>query len=221
MDGGRWERLERYARFRQRRFRLDHLPDELLLHVCSHLAHEDVCAVLVALYSAPRDNVTAASQCHVVPTTLRPEWLHGAAVDGVRRALASLAEPALFHARDCSYVAAHADWSVFSGPRMPVCLCAYAWTPLRCAQVLTSDAEVVRLVRRCAHRGSTSVTLVLHRYIVCNDRTVLHPEPCARVTHHVFPHFLLSESRHAGRRWRDHDRLGAPASPRILSPARP
>ena len=135
----------------------------------------------------------------MVPEEVRGPWIHGAAVDGIRRSMRALAELALFHARDCAYVCAHADWSVFSGPVLPAPLCTYMWSPILCAQVVISDVEVARLVNRCATEGRTSVTIALYGYVTWEQRTMLHPSPCARISYQVFPLFVVRLSPRAQR----------------------
>lgn len=139
----------------------------------------------------------------MVPSELRSEWLYGAACDSLRRIAISIGEIAFFHARGCTRVCAHVDWSVFSGPYMPVPLCVYEWSSTRSAVVKVNDSEVWRIVRDASAKGRTAVTLALYRYMWWGNTFVLHPEPCHRIVHSVFPHFLASESRYSGHSWRN------------------
>ena len=148
--------------------------------------------------------------------------IHGAAVDGIRRSMRALAELALFHARDCAYVCAHADWSVFSGPVLPAPLCTrYVVShPLRTGRHFRRRS-LARLVNRCATEGRTSVTIApLYGYVNWEQRTMLHPSPCARISYQVFPHFLLSDCRHVRNvSVVGHDRLGASSPARVVPPS--
>ena len=193
----RWERLERYSRWRQRRLRIDRLPHDVVLNVISFLDHADVCTLLNALYAVPRANIRSRSEVGLVPAELRTEWLNGAADDGLRRTLYALGEIAFFHARDCSRVCAHVDWSVFSGPRMPVPLCVYEWSHRGVAAVEVCDAEVRRVVHEAGRTGRTAVTLALYKYLWWGSTWILHPDPCHQRMYAVYPYFVLSECLHS------------------------
>ena len=218
----RWERLERYCRWKQGRFRIERLPNDVVLLIISHLIHADVCALLNALYAVSRENIQSRHEALMVPSELRSEWLYGAACEGIRRIAISLAEIAFFHVRECTSVCAHVNWSVFSGPYIPVPLCVYKWSSTRSTVVDMNDREVWRIVRDASATGSTAITLALYRYIGWGNTFILHPEPCHRMVHYVFPHFLASESRHSGLSWTDHcnARLGGPHTTGVVSAAR-
>lgn len=195
MDAARWRRAERYARWRQRRLRLDHLPFDVLAVVVNFLPHAAVCHLLHALFDAPTPPCTLTQRAQVccVPREVRPRWIHGAACDSLCRALRAHAEPALFHLRgDATYAAAHLDWSVFSGTP-PRALCVYRWASSRAACVDVDEAGVHAAVTGCIFRGNCSASLVVHRYFEWGGATFTHPDPLVRVAHIVFPHFVLSE----------------------------
>lgn len=214
----RWERLERYSRWKQARLRIDLLPNDVMLNILGFLIHEDVCTLLNALYAVPRQELKRRHEAQRVPSELRAEWLHGAACDGVRRMLYSLGEIALYHARDCSRVCVYANWSVFSGPYMPMSLCTYEWTHLRTATVIVDDPEVRGLVERVSVTGQNAVSLALYRYLWWGGNWVLNPDPCYRTTYAVFPYFLASESRYSGWSWMERNaRIGDSNSPRVLA----
>ena len=202
-EQARWVRLERYSRWKQGRFRLDHLPNDVTLCVMSFLCSEDMCSLLNALYSIPMSNITSRSLIRLVPMELRHEWIHGAACDDIRRTLYTIGDIAMFHASGCHSVRAHVNWSIFSGPITPVSLCVYRWSRSQTAIVDVNEVELRRLIRRAGTTGCTSVTLCLHRYLWWNGSWIVHPEPCYRQSLIVFPHFLASESLHACISWRD------------------
>ena len=199
----RWSRLERYCRWRQRRLRIDRMPNDAVLNVISFLSHEDVCALLNALYSVPRMNIQSRREALLVPCELRAEWLHGAAWDNIVRIVYSIGETAFFHARDCTRVCAHVDWSVFTGHRMPVPLCVYEWAPMCSARVEMNEHEAWRVIRDASATGRTAVTIALYRYRLWGNQLVLQPDPCHRMTYHVFPYFLASEFHHLGFSWKE------------------
>lgn len=199
----RWVRLERYSRWRQRRLRLDHLPNDVVLNVIGYLCHDDLCSLLNALYAVPRFNVESRVQANLVPIELRAEWLYGAACDGLRRTLYSIGEIALFHARSCSRVCAHVDWSVFSGPVMPVPICVYDWSQQCSANVAVNEIELWRVVRNKSTTGCMAVTIALYTYLWWGGSWIIHPVPCHRLTYPVFPYFLASESMHCGLSWKE------------------
>jgi hypothetical protein len=215
----RWGRLERYCRWKQGRFRIECLPHDAVLLIISHLVHADVCALLNALYAVSRENIQNRREALMVPSELRYQWLYGAACDSLRRIAILISEIAFFHARECTSVCAHVNWSAFSGPFIPVPLCVYRWSSSRCAVVDVNDGEVLRIVRDASATGSTSVTLALYCYMEWGGTVVIKPEPCHRMVHHVFPYFLASESRHSGISWRDHcnARIGGPNTTGIIS----
>ena len=218
----RWERLERYCRWRQKRLRIDRLPNDAVLHVIGFLYHEDVCALLNALYSAPRVNIQSRCEALMVPEELRTEWLYGAACESLRRIAISIGEIALFHAHDCTRVCAHVNWSVFTGPCAPVPLCVYEWTPIHSAIVQMNEHEVWRVIRDASVTGCTAVTIALYRYMSWGGVFVLHPEPCHRMMYSVFPYFLASESLHSNSSWRDrcNARVGDSNPPGIVAAAK-
>jgi hypothetical protein len=194
-DDARWRRVERYARSRQRRFRLDHLPYDVLGVVVAHLPHEAVCTLLHVLFDAPAPctAITSRYEARVVPSEVRYLWLHGAACDTLCRALRSFAESALFHTRDdFTYAAAHLDWSIFSGTA-PRALCTYSWASPHASCVTIDNAEVHAAVEECVGRARCSATLMVHRYLKWGNTTFMHPDPVVRATHIVFPHFVMSE----------------------------
>jgi hypothetical protein len=199
----RWERLERYCRWKQGRLRIDRLPNDTVLQIIGHLIHADVCALLNALYAVPRKNIQSRREALLVPQELRSEWLYGAACDSLRRIATTIGEIAFFHARDCTHVCAHVDWSVFSGPCMPVPLSLYEWSSARSAVVDVNESEVWRIVRDASATGRTAVTIALYRYIFWGNAFVMHPEPCHRMVHSLFPYFLASESRYSGHSWKN------------------
>ena len=218
----RWERLERYSRWKQPRLRLDRLPNDVLLNMFPFLDHRDLCALLHALYAAPRENIRHLREVHLVPDELRLEWLHGAAYDALHRTLHSMGEVALYHARNCSHVSAHVNWSVFTGPLLPSPICVYEWTPRQTASVVMNERELWRVVRDAGDVGRTAVCIALYRYCRRGNTWIIHPDPCYRAIHVVFPHFLVSESCRGRRRCRVDvapPRLGDPVAPRLESRA--
>lgn len=217
----RWERLERYSRWKQSRLRIDRLPNDVVLNIISFLAHDDVCSLLNALYAVSPQPIDMRRQVQQVPVELRGEWLHGAACDGVRRMLYGIGEMAFYHSRDCTRVCAHADWSVFSGPCMPVALCVYEWTPAHSARVEVNECEIWRVVQHASATGRNAVSIALYRYLLWSGSWILHPDPCYRTMYAVFPHFLASESRYSGWSWTDRNaRIGDTPSPCVLAPPR-
>ena len=198
----RWERLERYSRWKQNRLRLDMLPGDVLLTITGLLSHADICNLLNALFSVPRSNLKTLKQAQLVPEQLRGEWLHGAACDALCHALHTMGDVAMFHAHNCTCVRAHVNWSVFTGNTMPMALCTYRWSPQRTACQEINGDELYRTVQHASCSGNSAISIFLYQYVLYGDNSwVMYPKPCHCITHSVFPHFLVSESIHGRASW--------------------
>lgn len=176
---GPWERLERYAKWRTGRLRLDALPNDVIRVVLEHLGYHDARAALFALYET--DSVSC------IPQELRHVWKTHVAEHALRRTLLDFAEVACYHARDASYASVHADWSHFSNA-VPIELARFLWClPGPRAKILVNDAAVRRFVAQCLQRRKLSTCLSLHMYCAWNGRLLLHPMPLRRTSHCLFP----------------------------------
>lgn len=146
MRPGAWERLERYARWKQGRLRLDHLPDELVALVAASLRGEDLHNLVVALYlragecdrttrgggdEAANDDGcrrwwwgawTARRVYRSVPPPVAMRWTQDASFRTIEHhAIHLMKDPALFFCSSpgVTCVALVADWSRFSLPKFP------------------------------------------------------------------------------------------------------
>jgi len=181
----RWERLERYARWKQRRFRLDALPADLLAHVCSFLPVESVSRLLHAMLGKPV-RVECRHDALLIPCTLRATWLREQAYEGLRHALRSLSENACFFARDCARVVILSDWSSFSKVAAAP-LAEYAWSARRTVDLVVREERVRAVVDSCIERQICGVRLTLHAVV----GAWVHPHPLVATQCLVYPAFLL------------------------------
>ena len=186
-----WCRLERYARWKQRRFPLHLLPHDTLHMILTCVAHSDVCCVLHVLYGAPL-RVTARAQTLGVPEPMRSLWIHGAACAYLGMALRTYADHAFFYLKDTygENVSAFVNWSSFtqlpSAPP-PAPLVTYRWDETRNARVEVHDARVASLVTHCLNTNVCAVTLCLHPCY----HTLPLPHAVLRVPQTIMPHAML------------------------------
>lgn len=195
----RWSRLERYARWKARRFPLARLPCDVLAHVLSYLTYADVNSVLAALHGRTPLVETRAQLERYIPVEIRSTWMHHAAVEELERQLVCLGDVALFYARDCPSVHAYADWSPFSPPPHPRPVAEYAWqhhatprapyaaVPSVRAQMRINRVALGALVDACLASGCCAVRVALFMSIATSG--VL---PCLarREFHATVVHFL-------------------------------
>jgi hypothetical protein len=198
-DGARWARLERYARWRARRFPLDRLPpDVLALVLLDFLGGEDACRALDALYGIPERGLAALAPAVVarVPVELRaPFALHHMRA-GVRAALFGLADACLHAARSAVRVHAFVDWSPYASlgtGAIPRPVAEYRWQEAPpFAVVALDDRAIEHAVRRHVADGLPCATVALYRMVHAPSATVIVPTPLHVFVHALCPHALLA-----------------------------
>jgi hypothetical protein len=197
----RWGRLERYARWKQRRFDLTALPFDVFIHVLSMLPHVDVCNVLYTLYNAPRENLKVV-EARRVPRALHGVWFTGAAYDSMLRALSSFCDPGFYYARDCSFVAVHVNWSPYARGSPVNVAATYLWTPSLETSFSVNEACVRRVVADCVQRRMCAVTFSMYSYVTLTSGDFVRvPGVHLQLSHVVVPHGLLSESKSYAPLW--------------------
>jgi hypothetical protein len=189
----RWERLERFARFKQRRLRLDLLPDDLLATVAEHLEVLDIECLLAALtgevlcVSLPRDFDAA-------PAALRGAWIEKTAVRDFRKAvLAHLADPILFACAGTSMRAVVLDdWTPFAS-RPPVPLAEVRWSNTFHGTVDVDEERVLARVRAAVRHRTPVARLTAHALgLTCNT---LRQPAILTTTLQLVPAHVLNAAR--------------------------
>lgn len=199
MEGPQWSRLERYARWKQKRFPLDRLPEDLLAQVFTWLGNRDVRAVVDALRGACY--VERASDVLDVPISIRRDWLHRMACDHLETHLQGLGTHACFLGNDPSvHVHAYANWSLFSGSSKrtirPLPIAQYSYVNAHRYPEWTTKINH-RVVERCVDRlfkkRICALRLTLHHVYVSRAVTYLVPEEKSATMCFVYPHFLIDQ----------------------------
>ena len=185
----RWERLERYARWRGR-FTLHHLPDDLLAHVCETLDTHALCHLAAAYVGYPPCPQSAADVA-AVPAPFRMLWLARRVVHDLETYLdGPLSASGFYHARDGLTAMVFLDWSPFAGtPPRPVA--TYEWYGARARAHIDRDAlydAVLGGVRARRPRAQVSVHTLTH----WRAHTYLNPSASMMTCVPLFPHFALA-----------------------------
>ena len=196
VDAARWVRLERYARWKQRRFRLLHLPDELLGLVASHLDEDDVLRLATACVGhSPRVEVDADA----VPVGMRSAWITHTVVGVFRGFLQTRLSGASVYLRGQTGMntVVLIDWSPFSDePPRPVARLGFADGAPR---VQLCMDEFTRLVTRRMRDGLPVVRVTAHLAsqgwdgdgpLGCGTYLTFQT-PWDVTNHTLFPHCLL------------------------------
>lgn len=192
----RWTRLEQYARWRQRRLRIDRLPPDVLSLLCTFLEYVDVCRLVEAINGhAP----IIRCKCDMVdiPIEFRHSWMRETAYDILETRVRSLANEACYFSRSFSVcVHAYADWSPFKKQRWsPQPLAEFMWRlndtgrPTWCTVVnrRAIQDQVCHMIRHslCATRVAMYVAMEIQRYGM-----IIAPKEVSASLVLVFPHFI-------------------------------
>lgn len=127
----RWIRLKRFAEFKQNKFRLLGLPDDLLRYLCMNfLEPRDLYSLVDAIAHEP---VTLSTprilQLKEMPCEVRSRWLLASILKEVERRLHVIADECLFLAHQCAQLNAFVDWSPFQSLHRctPAPVAVYSW----------------------------------------------------------------------------------------------
>lgn len=188
----RWERLERYAVWRQRRFPLLRLPDDVIeLILRRFLTHWDVCAVLKAIIGTRID-----VGVQVLPRGLQTYGTLAISVCHLDSLLRSLADECLLVASTCACVRVFVDWSPFASLTPPTPVAEYQWRLQQRPHASVSvypEALVRALALSCAHRRPCGY-LAMHR---CCNADQAHVETRAMMQMQVglLPAWIFEDTR--------------------------
>lgn len=195
----RWVRLERYARWKQNRIRLDKLPPDVISIVCQMLPNECVQNLLAALQGHSKSlPIGSVDDTAGIPVEMRRSWLRRMAYDHVESQLGSLAPHTCWYCNDVTLqVHAFADWSLFQSrsrrSRCPIAEYGYVhnngrmeWQMRVNRNVLTEHVDSLCKRQCCASRISLYMAFIGGRVLY------LVPDEMTAFLILVFPHFLLS-----------------------------
>lgn len=186
----RWDRLERYARWRSHRLPLLALPDDVLAHLASH--HLDA-ASLRALAEAVvgwMPSMWATRDVAAVPKPLRASWLLTCVLASVEAQLYALRDFCIFHARDCTTVLVFLDWTPFaSSASMPVA--TTYWESPHCANMRVCQHALQRAVMQSCMLARPVAHVAVHAVLHWHGRTILRAKPLMQTSLPVLPHFAI------------------------------
>lgn len=187
-----WTRLEAYARWKSRRFPLDKLPTDVLLHLATqYLSAEDACRMLMALYDTSLGSWDR-EQLMRLPHEFCSLWLRHHMLMHFRHCMHSLSERALYHARDATSIVVFADWTPYDRScHHPAPVAQYEWVRRGCAGVQVHESHVLEAVARATRKRKPVVRLTMHGVLAWNNHRILHPVPLYVLEHQVFPAYLL------------------------------
>lgn len=141
----RWQRADRYLRWRQRRFAPLRLPEDVLVHLLlHHLDAEHMLRTVEALWGPLRHD--REEDVRRLPSGLRAAWtLHR-----VRRnfCIGLLAyQSRCYHAAShCHHVAVYVDWSPFASPVPPEPVARFAWLHVERPTMMVDEAVLLRCI---------------------------------------------------------------------------
>lgn len=188
----RWQRLERYARWRQRLLSpLRDLPDDLVEYLCAFLSHSDLTRLLIAYTGT---SLTHRRDLSDIPPFIQDRWIAQAAYDQVYNTVLQCSEVACYH---CDYtewisVHVHADWSAFTPQyaQSSAPLARYRWVEENGCHRWTPNvnhAAISELVWRMMRDGRCACRFSLHSVV---STVILSDELFAKCVT-VFPHTML------------------------------
>ena len=146
-----WVVLERYAQWKQRKFPLLKLPEEILEYIGLFLMRKDLLTLVQALgpgwtmsYECPRDT-------YLVPPSLRPRWLLYNVLQHMDEYINSISDECFFFATSCTQVQVFLDWSPFkSNDVVPVATFEWVATSRPRAKRVVYDKELMKYVYNSA-----------------------------------------------------------------------
>lgn len=195
----RWLRLERYAVFRQHRFPLLRLPEDVLeQHVVRILDDEDAMSLIEAIVGhLPCAHKYA--DVHRCPAPLRRAWFRAACQHSPRAFFTGpIPNSAFFHAHDCLEVVAVLDWSVFCPPgAKPTPVATFRWENMN-SSIVIHGKELHRAVRHAVRHHTPELRVTLHRAsyrFSPRFERIVDPHPLSASTYAAFPLELFMATR--------------------------
>ena len=193
----RWVRLERYARWKQNKIRLDRLPHDVLTIICRFLTNESVHNLLAALQGFPQTKAIGSAQDVVgIPVEIRRRWLRRMACEHVESQLKALTNHTCVYCNDI-YVQVHAfaDWSMFDRTRRtrrPIAEYRYEHANGRAEWTVHVNEHVLtRHVDSLCGRGVCATRISLYVVFTTNKFVYLVPNELGAFLVLVYPHFLM------------------------------
>jgi hypothetical protein len=188
----RWERLERYARWRRGRFPLHELPHDVLAQVMSHLDGHDV-SNLVEVVVGERPRMDVPAHIQRVPVELRPQWLYQQVYARVEAFLASMSDVCFFHAKEHTHVCVFFDWSPFARKK-PVPVAQFRWVPWRVprARMTVNPDALHARIHASVKARRPEAHVAVHTCLMWNRRIILHPRPILQTHCPLVPHFFYA-----------------------------
>lgn len=154
---GRWERLERFARMKQNRLKVENLPVDVLAVVFSHLRDVDIVFFMRALVGEP-----LGDKLNLVPSCLHARWREAVLWERFRHVVSEFTDVALFFAKNCFVSSVLViDWSVFS-PSPPREAVEFGWTKDARARITFDREMVCQEFTRLLRDRLPSARLALH-----------------------------------------------------------
>lgn len=191
----RWLRLERYSQWKQCKFPLLRLPDDLVEYIIvSFMSREDMCRVIAAIIGKT-PLLRSESDVDNIPPFLRPHWILHTVVEHFRAFLHSFSEFSCFHAFGLSTVCLFADWSPFS-PSMKDPLAEYSWEmhPNVHFKIVLHEESILRCVQTAVRRKSCMTSIVLHGVTPLSDRCIMiSPHALYRSSYTMCPYFIIRQ----------------------------
>lgn len=200
----RWERLERYARWKSGRLCLDRLPEDVLGYLIQHFLTVDDLDNLLTARTGRRPSLARRADLALVPEEVRGFWVGTTMLKEAHAHLFyRVAEVALYHARDVQSVVCFSDWSPFAVRResggsgcsvLPMPVAEYCWgrdaQGKYVANVHVYERRLEEVAKDCVRRQMPVVHLSLYAMLPF-PTPVLCPNPLYMTEMVVFPHFLL------------------------------
>ena len=198
----RWDRLERYARWRRCGARLEALPEDVLALVASFLRESEAAALIRALVS---DDLSVEHPHLVrrIPHALRLPWtMYDTALRFETFLLRTYTEGALYAtAKESTCVCIFSDWTVFSlgtrdrrGPNeLPIPVAEFFWPFHGVSSSIVHRAAVLQCVRGAVRKHSCQVSLTAYKMLhgPTTDVCFVSFCPLLQTSYSLFPSWLL------------------------------
>jgi hypothetical protein len=196
MNGeSQWERLERYARWKQNRLRLDLLSSDVLSVVCRFLPNESVSNLFAALrgLSLPL-NISCANDMNGIAVELHRHWFRRVAYECMETQLSRLIAHTCYYCTDSSLqVHAFADWSMFQKfAQRPIAEYFYGYNNKRPEWMMrVNNQMLVNHVNKMCTVGICATRISLYITWVGTSVTYMFPNELYSIMLNVFPHTLI------------------------------
>ena len=186
----RWDRLERYARWKSDRMKLEKMPNDIISYMIrSFLPYTDMRNLLTAMSGRYLD-ISCKADNDYIPDELRLYWIEETVTESFIAYLHSMTEFACFHAaHTTTVVQAFIDWSPFS-PIVPMPVADYAWNNAHTTVNIHRDC-VRYYITTCVKQRKPCVRISFHKTLRWNHQNILHPDPIMATEFNFIPHFLV------------------------------